>query len=137
MTLTSLLVNGVPVKFPDLNFVFLESGISWIPMMMFRLNKEYSMRRSEAPLLEKSPEEYIRDSCYFSTQPLGEPNNPEHIRQIIDIVGVENLMFSSDYPHFDFDHPNELYTHLKLAFSEDELHQLLRDTPVEAFGLSL
>src|SRR5699024_10688070 len=76
LALTSLLVQGVPAKFPELNFIFLEAGISWVPYMMWRLNKEYSMRRSEAPLLEKSPEEYIRDQFYFASQPLGEPNTP-------------------------------------------------------------
>jgi predicted TIM-barrel fold metal-dependent hydrolase len=134
-TMASLIVNGVPEKFPGLNFVFLEAGLSWVPYMMFRLNKEYSMRRSEAPLLTRSPEEYIRDSFYFASQPLGEPNEPDHLHQILGIIGAENIMFASDYPHWDFDHPDALDKHLRAHLDAEQREQVLRQTPVEAFGL--
>ncbi|MHB9287902.1 amidohydrolase family protein [Halobacteriales archaeon Cl-PHB] len=137
LTLTSLIVQGVPVKFPDLNFAFLEAGISWVPYLMFRMNKEYAMRRNEAPLLEKSPEEYVRDSFYFSSQPLGEPNDPRHLQQMISILGPENIMFASDYPHWDFDHPEGMDRHLRATFSGDERDQVLHKTAAEAFHLDL
>lgn len=137
LAFTSLLVQGVPEKFPDLNFSFLEAGIAWVPYMMWRLNKEFSFRRSEAPLLEKSPEEYVRDQFYFASQPLGEPNEPEHMRRMIDIVGPESVMFASDYPHWDFDHPDELGQYLRSTFTEAEREQVLTGTPTEAFDLAL
>lgn len=136
-TLVSLITEGVPEKFPGLNFVFLEAGIGWVPYMMFRLNKEYSIRRSEAPLLRKSPEEYIRESCYFASQPLGEPNDPNHMKSIIEVVGPENIMFSSDYPHWDFDHPSGLDKHLRSQFDAEQRRQVMYETPVEAFKLNL
>lgn len=134
MTLTSILVNGTPEKFPNLNFIFLEAGISWIPMMMFRLNKEYSIRRSEAPLLEKSPEEYIKE-FYFASQPLGEPSDPDDLRKVIDIVGADALMFATDYPHWDFDHPEALDKHLRSNFSAEERKMILHKNAQEAFNL--
>lgn len=137
MTLTSTMVQGLPVKFPDLDFVFLEAGISWVPYMMFRLNKELAMRRSEAPLLEKQPEEYIRDSYYFATQPLGEPMNPDHMRQMIEMVGIDSLMFASDYPHWDFEHPSELNKYLEHMFTADEREQVLHRNASDVFDLGL
>ena len=137
LTLTSLLVQGAPVKFPDLNFAFLEAGISWVPYLMFRLNKEHAMRRSEAPLLEKTPEEHIRDSFYFSSQPLGEPNNQQHMQDLISILGPENIMFASDYPHWDFDHPEGMDKHLRTTFSSEERDQVLHKTASEVFGLKV
>lgn len=137
LTLISLLTEGVPEKFPGLNFTFLEAGLGWVPYMMYRLNKEYSIRRSEAPLLEKSPEEYIRESFYFGSQPLGEPNNSEDMRRIIENVGTDSIMFASDYPHWDFDHPNELDKHLRQHFTAEERQQVLEKTPAEAFKLDL
>lgn len=136
MTLSSLIVNGTPVKFPDINFSFLEAGIGWIPMMMFRLNKEYSIRRSEAPLLEKSPEEYIRE-FYFATQPLGEANNSTHMQQLIDIVGPDSLMFATDYPHWDFDHPEALDKHLSNRYDVENRDKVLHGNAAEAFGIDL
>jgi len=137
MAVTSLVIQGAPAKFPDLNFIVLEAGISWIPYVMMRLNREYGMRRSEAPLLKKSPEEYIRDSFYFSTQPIGEPLDKRHMRKIIEIVGTDSLIFSSDYPHWDFDNPSEVDRHLRRQFSEEELEQVLFETPNEAWNLGL
>jgi len=57
------------------------------------------MRRIEPPLLRKPPEEYVRDQFYFASQPLGEPQNPKHLRQVIDVLGTDCLMLSADYPH--------------------------------------
>jgi len=136
-TLVSLTVNGAFVKFPELDFVFLESGIGWLPYMMFRLNSEYGMRRMEAPLLERSPEEYIRESCYVSTQPLGEPLSPGHMQQLIDIVGAENIMFASDYPHWDFDHPDALDKHLRQMFDDDQRDKVLFDNVNDVYNLGL
>lgn len=137
LTLSSLIVNGTPEKFPDVNFSFLEAGISWVPYMMFRWNKEYSMRRREAPLLERSPEEYIRDSFYFASQPLGEPNDPSDLKAIIDIIGTDHLMLATDYPHWDFDHPDAFDDHLRRFYAEEEREQVLARTAVEAFDLDL
>ena len=136
MTMTSLITHGTPEKFPDLNFIFLESGLSWVPYMMFRMNKEYSMRRSELPLLEKSPEEYIRD-FYFASQPVGEPNDPNHLRQILEIIGADSIMFATDYPHWDFDHPEAVETYLSQNFTTEEHSKVLSDNAIDAFNLAI
>jgi len=137
LTLSSLLANGAPEKFPDLNFTFLESGLTWVPHVLWQLNKEYETADSEGPPLSNPPEEYLEDSFYFASQPLGEPENVTQIQEMIDLIGTENIMFASDYPHWDFDHPMELDKHLRNVFTEEEREQVLYDTPVEAFGLNL
>jgi len=134
-TVASLIEHGTMTKFPDIDFLLMEAGISWVPYMMWRLNKEHAIRTSEAPLLEKTPEEHIRESLYFSSQPLGEPNDPDQVQQVLDIVGVDSMMFASDYPHWDFDHPNELDKHLRSHFSETEREQVLDEVPSHVFGI--
>jgi predicted TIM-barrel fold metal-dependent hydrolase len=137
MTLTSLIAHGVPEKFPDLDFVFLEAGIGWVPYMMFRLNKEAAMRRSEVPLLEKQPEEYVRERMYFASQPLGEPIDDRHMQSLLDMVGVDSLLFASDYPHWDFDHPSELDAHLRARFSPEERSAVLNGNAKRVFDLPI
>lgn len=105
LSVTSLIANGTPEKFPGLDFVFVESGIEWLPYLMFRLNREYAMHREDAPLLKRQPEEYIRESFYFGTQPVAEPIDPRHMKLLLDVIGTDNLLFASDYPHWDFDNP--------------------------------
>jgi predicted TIM-barrel fold metal-dependent hydrolase len=134
-TMCSLIVQGAPVKFPDLNFVILESGIEFLPTMMFRLNKEYSIRRIEAPLLEKSPEEYIRDSFYVGTQPIGEPNDPEHMRKLIEIAGPEMILFATDYPHWDFDDPSAVDKFLRNKFTDEQRNALMSGNAMEIYDI--
>lgn len=95
------------------------------------------MRRSEAPLLQKSPEEYVRESFYFASQPVGEPNDPSHLDAIIDVLGTDRLMLSTDYPHWDFDHPSALDVHVQKFETDEDRRRILHGTAVEAFGLSL
>ena len=59
--LTSLILQGIPERFADLKFVFQESGLFGVPMMQYRLDEYFLKRRSEAPLLQGVPNEYIRD----------------------------------------------------------------------------
>jgi predicted TIM-barrel fold metal-dependent hydrolase len=139
LTMTSLITNGVVEKFPDLEFAFLEAGLTWVPYMMFRLNKEYWIRQSEAPLLERAPEEYIRDQMYFASQPLGEPisANKDALAPILDAVGTDSLLFATDYPHWDFDSPEELDQHLRRSFTEEERKQVLNSNAADLFDLNI
>jgi predicted TIM-barrel fold metal-dependent hydrolase len=107
--LTSLILQGVPERFPDLKFVFQESGLFWVPMMQYRLDEYFLKRRSEAPLLRGLPSEYIRDRFYFGTQPIEAPKNQKHLEMVFEAAnGYEHFLFSSDYPHFDYDDPSAI-----------------------------
>ena len=107
--LTSIVVSGVPERFPHLKFVFIEAGISWIPWIMYRLDSEYLMRKTEAPLLKKFPSEYIKE-FFFTSQPLERPRNRGDMEWVMKAFNAESqLMYASDYPHWDFDVPSVIY----------------------------
>ena len=71
--MTNWIIHGLPERFPNLKTIWIESGLAWLPFMMQRLDSEYQMRPSEAPLLKKLPSDYIRD-MYFSSQPIETSN---------------------------------------------------------------
>ncbi|MBO0688360.1 MAG: amidohydrolase [Candidatus Dormibacteraeota bacterium] len=116
--LTSLLIQGVPERFPKLQFVFQEAGLFWVPMMMYRLDEYYLKRRSEAPLLKGLPSEYIRDRCWFGTQPIEAPKNQRYLQSVFEAAnGYDRFLFASDYPHFDYDDPSAI---INLGFLDRE-----------------
>jgi hypothetical protein len=49
--LTNWVINGLPERFPGLDVVWIQSGLAWIPFVLQRLDSEYMLRSSEAPLL--------------------------------------------------------------------------------------
>jgi predicted TIM-barrel fold metal-dependent hydrolase len=135
--LTSIVVEGVPERFPQLDFVFQEAGISWIPWMKWRMDDHYLEFTDDMPLLEKLPSEYINESCYFTTQPLGHTTkHPEQLAQIIEIAGVDNIMYSADLPHMDFDPPEELFDRIAPHFSEDTVKDIMGERAVKVFNLN-
>jgi predicted TIM-barrel fold metal-dependent hydrolase len=110
--LTNMVVNGIPERFPGLKLIWIESGLAWVPFLMQRLDNEYLKRTSEAPLLRRLPSEYMRE-MYYSTQPLERPVRPEQVKaleatfELMD--GEHTLLYSSDYPHWDWDPPSAVY----------------------------
>jgi hypothetical protein len=83
---------------------------------MQRLDSEYLMRSSEAPGLKKLPSEYIKD-MYYTTQPM-ERTNLKLLKVTLEEMNAKNnLMYASDWPHWDFDVPSTVFD---LAFLDDE-----------------
>lgn len=132
--LTNIVINGLPERFPKLRFIFIESGLAWVPFIMQRLDHEYLMRTAEAPLLKKLPSEYIRD-FYFTTQPM-ETHNHAAMQQTFDMIDAPNrLLFASDFPHWDFDLPSTVYD---LPFlTHEQKRRILGGNAAELFDLPL
>lgn len=136
--MTSMILQGVPERFPGIDFVMQEAGISWVPYLTWRLDDEYLKRPDDAPYLQKLPSEYIRENFYFSSQPIGHTEtNPKHIAQMIRMIGEETVMFASDIPHHDFDPPWELYNRIRPHFDDDELDAIMGGTARDVFGIEV
>jgi uncharacterized protein len=106
---TNWLVNGMPERFPKLKVAWIESGLAWIPFLMQRLDNEWMMRSSEVPLLKRRPSDYMRE-MFYSTQPMEMVNNREALELTFKMISAETqLMYASDYPHWDMDLPSTIY----------------------------
>lgn len=106
--ITNMVINGIPERFPKLKLLWIESGLAWIPFLMQRLDNEYLMRSSEAPLLKRLPSEYMRE-MFYTTQPL-ENQNLKALQLTFEMINAETqLLFSSDYPHWDFNLPSTIW----------------------------
>jgi len=130
--IVSVAIQGIPEKFPDLDIVFMESGVTYIPGLVSRLDEEYMKRSEEAPLLDKRPGEYITD-FYFGTQPLEVSARPDLLELCFDMIGTDRMLYASDYPHWDFDSPS-IITDLPMI-DDEEKEAILHGNAEEVFGL--
>jgi predicted TIM-barrel fold metal-dependent hydrolase len=130
--MTNWVINGLPERFPNLNVIWIESGLAWIPFLMQRLDNEYLMRTAEAPLLKARPSEYMK-RMYYTTQPL-ETDNLEALQLTMKMINADSqLLFSSDYPHWDFNLPSTIYD---LPFlREDQKRAILGGNALRLFNL--
>jgi predicted TIM-barrel fold metal-dependent hydrolase len=101
----SLIIEGVFEQFPALKVAMIESGFSWAPSLGWRMDKQWERNRKETPHLKRPPSEYLREHFWFCTQPMEEPEKPEHLQDVLGWIGWDKLMYSSDYPHWDYDDP--------------------------------
>jgi predicted TIM-barrel fold metal-dependent hydrolase len=102
--LTSLICEGVFTKFPELKVVLLESGVTWLPAHLWRLNKYWRGLRMEIPWVDRAPSDIVRSNVRLSLQPLDAPPDLDSLLRIVDhLQSDELLLFSTDYPHWQFD----------------------------------
>lgn len=114
--LTNWVINALPERFPKLKLIWIESGLAWIPYLMQRLDHEALMRPSEAPGLKRLPSDYMRE-MYYSSQPL-ERTNLKLLQSTMEAMNAETqLLYASDWPHWDFDPPSAITT---LPFLSDQ-----------------
>lgn len=104
--IANMVLEGVFAKFPDLKVVIVEGGLAWVPGLCSQLDYYWARLRAEVPHLTKPPSEYLLNNVWFTTQPMDEPEDRLDIIGVFEAIGWDRLLFSSDYPHWDGDHPD-------------------------------
>lgn len=129
---TSIIARGIPEKF-DVDIGFWEAGFTWIQLLANRMDREYIERPSDAPELEQLPSDYLAE-FYYGTQPLEEPKQPEYLQTIIDMSDIEDqLVYTTDFPHMDFDAPTAVTSHEGL--NDETKRKMLGENARELFDI--
>jgi uncharacterized protein len=129
-----MITTGVPVRYPDLRVAVTEAGISWVPFLMNRLDKEYLERRREVPFLEERPSHYLK-KMYFATQPVEEPENLGDLVKFMELYdGEDNTIFASDWPHHDFDHPMKVH---QVPFTNEVRRKVFGENAMRLFNIDV
>lgn len=102
------LYSRIPVRFPDLKIVLSEGGIGWVAGLLDRLEhvRKYDSMYGTWNDVELSPADTFRRSFWVCAI-----DDPSAFVQR-DVIGVENILVESDYPHADSTWP---HTQEKLA----------------------
>jgi uncharacterized protein len=128
--LTALMAAAVFERFPKIRVVFGESGIGWIPYVLERMDFEYKDQYRDLKL-KKLPSEYWRAQCKatFQYDRVG--------TKLIEDMGVETLMWGSDYPHPDGVWP-ESAKYIDDQFNSlppDVVHKMTCENAAKFYGL--
>jgi predicted TIM-barrel fold metal-dependent hydrolase len=88
--LATLVCHGVFDRHPKLKVGYIETGVAWLYPLWDRLEHVYNM----APqMFKRHPHETIREHVWFH------PHFEENPNKLVDMVGVDHIMFGSDWPH--------------------------------------
>ena len=99
--LASIIFSGAPERYPGMKFVLGECGVSWVPYVLARMDEEYEDQFHDLNFSMK-PSEYWRRQGYTTFQ------HETTIADVAHLVGEDNIMWGSDYPHPDGIWPDSL-----------------------------
>jgi predicted TIM-barrel fold metal-dependent hydrolase len=128
----TLIGGGVMEKHPRIKFVFLEIGAAWLPYWMWRMDDHYSRSMHHPDGVPKKPSDYIRsESCFVSCQP-----DEDGLAHTAGVVGVDRIVFASDYPHGDCDFPHSVTKFRKRTdISEETKEKILWENAARLYGI--
>jgi predicted TIM-barrel fold metal-dependent hydrolase len=88
------IVGGVFERFPELKVVYVEPGVGWVSWWLYITDDLVARQGYEFPAIKEPPSHYFRKNVCLTF--IDEPDVLTHAR---NRLGVENIMWSSDYPH--------------------------------------
>ena len=107
MSFAQLILSGVFDRFPTLKLFFAETRLGWVPFWMeeadywYERHRHWAARLLNFKPLKQKPSEYVQEHIFFSVQ---------HVERVaIELrhhMGVERIMFATDFPHIECDWPN-------------------------------
>ncbi len=117
LQLNDLIMSGVLARHPKIKFVSVESGIGWVPFMLEALDYQFQGNSvaEEHPEFDLLPSEYFARNiyaCYWFEQTAP--------RRLIDKVGVDNVLFETDFPHPTSLYGDEVHARIKGGLSDCE-----------------
>lgn len=126
----NMIYEGVFNKFPTLRVVGIETGFTWLPNFMWRANKTWRGVRAEVPWVDRPPAEIMREHIRFTLQPTDAPPDPADMEIVLDQIGPDDmLLFSTDYPHAQFDGADAFPE----GFPEALRPRVLRENPLATY----
>ena len=131
--LIDMIFSGVFDRFPALHMMGIEVGCAWVPHVAEMMDDRYWRNRTHVGLdLKKLPSQYLRSNWAFSYIV------DQVAVQMRHAVGVESMLWSTDFPHHGNDYPYSRET-IEAHFvnvPENERHLILSGNCERLYGLS-
>ena len=124
-TIASLVVHGVFARHPALRVASIENGSDWVALLAKRLRKQ----ANQTPwAFTEDPVETLRRHVWVT------PYYEEDLRRLADLIGVDRILFGSDWPHGEgLAEPLDFVAELD-GFDAAESRRILRDNALDLLG---
>jgi predicted TIM-barrel fold metal-dependent hydrolase len=135
---SQLIASGVFDRFPDLRIFFAETRLGWVPFWMeeadfwYERHRHWAQRYLGFQPLQRKPSEYMKEHFLFSVQ------GPEHVAiELRHHLGVDHIMFATDFPHIECEWPNTKPTldSLTASLCPEEKYQIVAGNVIDYFDL--
>jgi predicted TIM-barrel fold metal-dependent hydrolase len=119
-TVASIIGHGLATRFPDIRFMPVENGTAWLKPLIANIHKVYARNPK---IFDEDPMVALKRSIMIH------PFFEEDILGVVETIGVDNVVFGSDYPH-----PEGLYDPVTWV---DEIDTLPKDDQAKIMGGNL
>lgn len=132
LAMGGLITGGVFDRFPRLRAAFLEGSCGWVPWWLWRLDEEFEkLGHADRARLARRPSEYFGDHCWVAVEP-----DEAGLARVVEQVGDDNFVISSDWPHDDSAYPRAMETFLGLpGVSQETKRKVLWDNCARLYAL--
>jgi uncharacterized protein len=127
-----MICGGVLARYPRLKAAFLEAGVGWAGYWLDRMDGHYEKMGSIVPWLKRRPTEYFMEQCYLSFDP-----DERTLKAMCDLGLDRNILWGSDYPHFDCTYPGSVREAGKACaqLSEQARRNIISDNALRFYNI--
>jgi predicted TIM-barrel fold metal-dependent hydrolase len=131
-TVASLIFHNFFGRFPDVRVCLSEQGTVWLPYLLRKLDATHHLGRAARwGSLDRRPSEIFR--AHFVVAPFPE----ENVRRVVDEVGIEPIVFGSDFPHAEgLAFPGDYVAAQLGGFDEPQVLAIMRDNLAGFLGIA-
>ena len=123
LAVLSMCGGGVLEGHPRLRVAFLEANCGWLPWLLDRTDDHYEIQFGVSPeTLPLEPSVYFKRQCWVSAEA-----DERFIKHVIDYMGDDLIVFSTDWPHPDSKYPHAVETFLENDISDGSKAKILWD----------
>jgi predicted TIM-barrel fold metal-dependent hydrolase len=109
--------HGLLTRFPDLRIAFIENGAEWVKPFLEHLA---DVHRKMPQMFEEDPVEAFKRNVSVS------PFHEDNLAQVIDTIGIDHVLFGSDFPHPEgLAEPASYVDHLPPGLPEEDVAKIM------------
>ena len=116
-TIASMIGGQVFTRFPNLRVATIETGSTWVEPLFGRMKKTF---KQQSHAFAEDPIDTFRRHVWVA------PFYEDDMTQLAELLGVDHMIFGSDYPHAEGLSDPLAFVHDLKGFADDDIHKVMR-----------